>query len=291
MEEGYLKLFRCILSSQVFAHQTALKIWIWCLCKASFKERFIPLKIGRGEITVKVLPSQFIFGRFKAEEELNIDGSTIYKWIQKFASSEFEKMIIIESNNQYSIITICNWEQYQVLENSQGTAKEQPRNNQVTPKEQPHNTNNKDLKGINYLKDNNGKKEPEKILVLPEPDFIDPIIHDRLNKPFITQNPGDMPPAVSEPRQIFTPPTLEKVAAYCKERNNDISAQAFIDHYTTVGWRYGKGPGKPIKDWKACVRTWEDRMKKEVQEKGIERGQHPGQNFVSGNVKTEWRKE
>lgn len=134
--EGYFKLHRKILESQVFAHQTALKIWIWCLAKASYKDRFIPLKIGRGETTVKLLAGQFVFGRFKAEEELGIDGSTIYKWIQKFASEGFD-MITVESNNQYSIITICNWKEYQV----NGEEKEQPSNNQVTTKEQPSNTN------------------------------------------------------------------------------------------------------------------------------------------------------
>lgn len=109
------------------------------------------------------------------------------------------------------------------------------------------------------------------------------------NSSLIT-NSQDIPPDSHETRQIFKPPTLEEVSEYCRERNNDIDPIAFLNHYETIGWRYGKGPGKPIKDWKSAVRTWEDRRKKELQEKGIERGQHPGQNFVSGNVKAEWRK-
>jgi len=87
--EGYFKVHRKILESQVFAHQTALKIWIWCLAKVSYKERFVSVKIGKGETIIKVNPGEFIFGRFKAEEELNIDGSTIYKWINRFASPDF----------------------------------------------------------------------------------------------------------------------------------------------------------------------------------------------------------
>jgi hypothetical protein len=147
--DGYFKVHRKILESQVFAHQTALKIWIWCLAKVSYKDRFVPLKIGKGETTVKLLPGQFIFGRFKAEEELGIDGSTIYKWMQKFASPEFD-MISIESNNQYSIVSVCKWQEYQVIEEE----KEQPSNNQVTTKEQPSNT---------YNKDNTDKKKEEVI--------------------------------------------------------------------------------------------------------------------------------
>jgi hypothetical protein len=150
--EGSIRLFRSILESQVFAHQIALKIWIWCLCKATYKQRFIPLKIGKGEITVKLLPGQFIFGRFKAEDELSIDGSTIYKWIQKFASDEYQ-MINIESNNQYSIITVCKWDEYQIQEKKKVTTKEQPSNNQVTAEGQPSNTNNKDNKVYNDFYD------------------------------------------------------------------------------------------------------------------------------------------
>lgn len=52
----------------------------------------------------------------------------------------------------------------------------------------------------------------------------------------------------------FTPPMLEEVAAYCKERNNNIDPQHFIDYYTSNGWQVGKNK---MKDWKAAVRTWE----------------------------------
>jgi hypothetical protein len=148
--KGYFKIHRKILDSQVFAHQTALKIWVWCLAKATYKERFVSVKVSRGETTVKIEPGQFVFGRFKAEDELNIDGSTIYKWIQKFASPDFG-MIKIKSSNQYSIISICNWDDYQNNEDSEVTAEEQPCNNGVTTEEQPCNTNNKDNKVKKYI--------------------------------------------------------------------------------------------------------------------------------------------
>ena len=55
----------------------------------------------------------------------------------------------------------------------------------------------------------------------------------------------------------FRPPTLDEVRAYCRERSNSVNPERFVDHYTSNGWVQGKG--KPIKDWKACVRTWEAR--------------------------------
>lgn len=52
----------------------------------------------------------------------------------------------------------------------------------------------------------------------------------------------------------FVAPTVEEVKAYCNERNNDIDAERFVDYYEARGWMTGKNH---IKDWKACVRTWE----------------------------------
>ena len=52
----------------------------------------------------------------------------------------------------------------------------------------------------------------------------------------------------------FSPPSLEEVKAYCKERKNSVDAQRFIDYYTSNGWKVGKNP---MKDWKAAVRNWE----------------------------------
>lgn len=56
----------------------------------------------------------------------------------------------------------------------------------------------------------------------------------------------------------FKRPALEEVEAYCKERNNNIDANQFINHYQANGWIRGKSR---IKDWKACVRTWEQNNK------------------------------
>ena len=58
----------------------------------------------------------------------------------------------------------------------------------------------------------------------------------------------------NNPTRRFIPPTVEEVEAYCRERNNDIDAQHFVDYYASNGWRVGKNP---MKDWKATVRNWE----------------------------------
>ena len=59
----------------------------------------------------------------------------------------------------------------------------------------------------------------------------------------------------------FIKPTLEEIKAYCEEIKSQIDPQEFLDHYQKNGWVYGKNK-TPIKDWKACVRTWERNERK-----------------------------
>ena len=54
----------------------------------------------------------------------------------------------------------------------------------------------------------------------------------------------------------FIKPSVEEVKQYCEERNNNIDPQHFIDFYESKGWKVGNNP---MKDWKACIRTWEKR--------------------------------
>ena len=61
-------------------------------------------------------------------------------------------------------------------------------------------------------------------------------------------------------KKRFVKPTVEEVRAYCQERNNTIDPQAFVDFYQSKGWKVGKDT---MKDWKAAVRTWENRRKGE----------------------------
>lgn len=59
--------------------------------------------------------------------------------------------------------------------------------------------------------------------------------------------------------RAFVPPTFEEVKAYCDERKNGIDPQHFIDYQQSRGWVLSNG--KKMADWKATIRTWEQRNK------------------------------
>jgi len=76
--ETWIKLYRKLLKSPIFENEKALKIWIWCLLKATHIEREQLV----GQQIVHLKKGQFVFGREKASEELKMTSSTVYKYIK-----------------------------------------------------------------------------------------------------------------------------------------------------------------------------------------------------------------
>lgn len=135
--DGWIKLDRSVLESKIFANPIDFKIWAWLMLKASTADRFILLKIGKGNTTVEIKRGQLVFGRHKAEADLKIDGSTIYRVLQRFQE---EQIISIKANNQFSVITVNSFiesQSFEETENFEIEEIEQPKNNQRTSNEQP----------------------------------------------------------------------------------------------------------------------------------------------------------
>lgn len=134
MDRGYVKLWRKITDSQIFRNEGLLKMWIWCLTKATHKKRWITVKTGRSETEVELLPGQFVFGRDSAAKELNMNPSTVWKRMQKLKKVQ---NLTIESNSNCSIVSIINWDTYQG-DIPKGDSESDSR---VTAEEQPSDTN------------------------------------------------------------------------------------------------------------------------------------------------------
>ena len=58
----------------------------------------------------------------------------------------------------------------------------------------------------------------------------------------------------------FTPPTLEEIKDFIVANGYTmVDAEVFYNHYTAIGWKVGKAS---MKDWRAAVRGWHSREKK-----------------------------
>ncbi len=107
MDKSWIKLYRNLLYSPIFENEKGLKIWIWCLLKATHTDRNQLV----GQQIVELKKGQFIFGRKKASEELKMTESVIYKYIKLLEKLE---MISMMSNNKFSVVTVEKWEDYQL---------------------------------------------------------------------------------------------------------------------------------------------------------------------------------
>jgi hypothetical protein len=175
----FVKINRKLLDSFCFANPNHLKLWVWCLLKANYKQTYIPLKVGKGIRTIKIERGQLLYGRSKAEDELNMSGSTIERYLNQFQELN---QISVQVNSLYSVITICNYDSYQSKTNNNEQAmnslwsgNEQAMNNEWTMNEQSMNTHKEykeDKEYKEYMSVLLGEEEILKIKIKSEETMV-----------------------------------------------------------------------------------------------------------------------
>lgn len=89
----------------------------------------------------------------------------------------------------------------------------------------------------------------------PIPDINTDNINTDINEIYISADESFLESLPDKPKKKFIPPTVEEVAEYCRERNNEVDPVAFVAYYASQNWK--KANGRPVSDWKLCVITWE----------------------------------
>lgn len=167
--EGWIKLHRQLLKSAIFKNERLLKVCIWCLLNASYKQTETMV----GNQLVILEKGQFIFGREEASKELGIKESTLYKDMKKLEKLNFCN---IKSNNKYSIITIEKWEFYQDTEENENS---ENNNNGTTTEHKQEYINNNNIYNFNNSDENFENEEYKK-----EQDYFTDFIKQLENKNF-----------------------------------------------------------------------------------------------------------
>lgn len=191
-------------------------VFLHCLLKANYQR-----KEWKGQIIER---GQFVTSIIHLSEELHLTPKQIRGALNKL---KMTNNVAIKGANKYSIITICNYDNYQASKEDEGQTKGQA-NGQSNNQQKGNNKRNKEYK-----------------------DIADIFEKDNIN--IISKETEEEP----KPKR-FVKPTIEQVEAYCKDRRNGIDARSFMDYYESVGWKVGN---KPMKDWRAAVRTWERNRK------------------------------
>ena len=208
--EGWIKLWRNITEWEWFDDDKLFKFFIYLLVTANHqKNDWHGITIDRG---------QLITSRERLSRELHYSEQQIRTMISKLQKTQ---EITTKTTNKYTIITICNYDNYQATDDVEQPAT-QPTNNQQITNNQP--TNNQQITtNKNDKNENNDKNEKNNI-------------------------------------SRFTPPTIDEVKAYCQERKNNVDAQKFIDFYSSKGWMVGKNKMKDwrasVRTWEQPKQTF-----------------------------------
>lgn len=104
---GWVKLHRVMLEHEIMTDSTLFHLFGWCLLKAGHSDR----KLGG----VKLLPGQFVTGRYEGSEQVGMKPSTWYSGMRRLESIGCIEMT---ANRSSTTVTICNWTTYQAADES-----------------------------------------------------------------------------------------------------------------------------------------------------------------------------
>jgi biotin operon repressor len=130
---SYIKLDRKITEWEWFTDGNTLKLWIYLLATAQYKDtKFKGIEIKRGQV---------ITGRKKLAEQLGMTERQIRSCLQHLEKTQ---EVTIKATNRYTLITIVKYDFYQ----GGGDDSDQQSDQQATNKRptNDHNTRNKERK-------------------------------------------------------------------------------------------------------------------------------------------------
>jgi hypothetical protein len=140
MNRGYIKVWRKALDAGWLKNHNLWVFWTYCLMKATHKE----FDAIVGCQSVHLNPGEFVFGLNKASEDTNLSVRSIRTLL---AFLQTTQNLTIKTTNKFSIISITNWDTYQITEEENDKLNDKPltNNRQTTDNIQEHkNINTKE---------------------------------------------------------------------------------------------------------------------------------------------------
>lgn len=136
---GYIKLFKKFINWEWYQNTNTKIMFIHCLLKANWEDTKYEGKI--------IKRGSFVTGRKKLAKELNITEQQVRTSLQHL---QVTNEITIKKSNKYSIITVNNYDTYQVInqQDNQQITNNQPTNNQQITTYEEYKEDKKDKKEI-----------------------------------------------------------------------------------------------------------------------------------------------
>lgn len=162
--EGWIKLHRSLLDWEWYDDNNTFRLFMHLLLNANYEK-----KRWHG---TEIMPGQIVTSLGNLSESTGLTVQNVRTSINKLKTTG---EITIKSTNKFSILTLCNWEQYQSIEDAINKPTNKQTNKPTTNKQQ---TTNKQLTTTKEGKKDKKERKEEKTEVMPDkpavkPDFID----------------------------------------------------------------------------------------------------------------------
>lgn len=148
MNEGFIKVHRNLMKWEWYADSKMVHLFIHLIMSANFEDkkwRGKPIKRG-----------QLLTGRKSLSIATGISEQSLRTCLHRLKSTG---EIIIKSTNQFSLITVCNYDTYQgKVKEANQPSNQQSTNNQPTSNQQP--TTTKESKEYKERQEEEGEKQP-----------------------------------------------------------------------------------------------------------------------------------
>lgn len=238
---SWIKLFRDINKHWIWQNSDYLKWWLDILLEVN-------------HAPAKVVIKNKIYDCNRGEKLYSLD-TWAYRWgTNKSKARRFlqllqdDNMIVLKSETQTTRLIVCKYDTYQDMRNADETQMKRKRNaneTHLTPIEE--GKEEKEGKELFLLEketkeENLSKENP--LEIFPQSESVEAGEEERKK--------------VAQKKERFKPPSVQDVQDYCNERQNGIQAYTFVNFYQSKGWKVGN---QPMKDWRASVRTWEQKNK------------------------------
>lgn len=235
---GWIKLHRKIQEHWLFSFSEPDKAlaFIDLVLSASFDDGTVMIK-GR---TYSVKKGQFLVAQTTLQKRWKWSQNKVKRFLNLLKN---ERMVDIETDERTSIITICNYLDYQSGERTDERAGERASGRTV---ERATDEQSNDIKRSKELQEGKEVKKKDN----------------------------------SQQADRFTPPTITQVDEYMQSicKGSFVEAEKFVDFYESKGWMVGKNK---MKSWQAAVRNWvKSDSKKPIGKKSFEL--QDAKNFIEG---------
>lgn len=180
MASDWVKLHRKLLDSQIFTHSGILRLWIYCITTANWRDSAWIIPGTLTEITVK--RGQFITGRESLFERLyggTYKGDdrpvsrTLWRWLEFLEKSGC--VVLQNVSNRCTLVTVVKYDEYQSADGDYVQPRDQPVSNQcptgVQPRDQPVSTIEEDKNSIKGRKGRSKEALAER--ESPDPELVD----------------------------------------------------------------------------------------------------------------------